>query len=86
MSVSPPRQTMSVGTAEMADIRSVDASVADPRRWLALPVLLDGAFLPILDFNVVNLAPIIRRDLLPHQATCSSSSLSQLPTRPRDEE
>jgi EmrB/QacA subfamily drug resistance transporter len=48
----------------MADICSVDASVGDPRRWLALPVLLAGAFLPILDFNVVNLAlPVIRRDL-----------------------
>src|SRR5688572_3028064 len=36
----------------------------DPRRWLALPVLLTGAFLPILDFNVVNLAlPAIREDL-----------------------
>lgn len=36
----------------------------DPRRWLALPVLLTGAFLPILDFNVVNLAlPAIRQDL-----------------------
>jgi len=36
----------------------------DPRRWLALPVLLAGAFLPILDFNVVNLAlPSIRQDL-----------------------
>jgi EmrB/QacA subfamily drug resistance transporter len=36
----------------------------DPRRWLALPVLLIGAFLPVLDFNVVNLAlPAIRQDL-----------------------
>ncbi|MBN8954899.1 MULTISPECIES: MFS transporter [unclassified Rhizobium] len=36
----------------------------DPRRWLALPVLLTGAFLPILDFNVVNLAlPAIRQGL-----------------------
>jgi EmrB/QacA subfamily drug resistance transporter len=36
----------------------------DPRRWYALPVLLTGAFLPILDFNVVNLAlPAIRQDL-----------------------
>jgi EmrB/QacA subfamily drug resistance transporter len=36
----------------------------DPRRWFALPVLLTGAFLPILDFNVVNLAlPAIRQDL-----------------------
>ncbi len=38
--------------------------VGDPRRWLALPVLLTGAFLPILDFNVVNLAlPAIRENL-----------------------
>jgi EmrB/QacA subfamily drug resistance transporter len=36
----------------------------DPRRWLALPVLLTGAFLPILDFNAVNLAlPSIRQSL-----------------------
>lgn len=36
----------------------------DPRRWLALPALLIGAFLPVLDFNVVNLAlPAIRQDL-----------------------
>lgn len=36
----------------------------DPRRWFALPVLLTGAFLPILDFNVVNLAlPSIRQGL-----------------------
>jgi hypothetical protein len=31
--------------------------IVDPRRWSALPVLLAGAFLPILDFNVVNLCP-----------------------------
>jgi EmrB/QacA subfamily drug resistance transporter len=37
---------------------------ADPRRWLALPVLLIGAFLPVLDFNVVNLAlPAIQQEL-----------------------
>jgi hypothetical protein len=36
----------------------------DPRRWLALPVLLTGAFLPVLDFNVVNLAlPAIQHSL-----------------------
>ena len=36
----------------------------DPRRWFALPVLLTGAFLPVLDFNVVNLAlPAIRQSL-----------------------
>ncbi|MBR1219506.1 MFS transporter [Bradyrhizobium sp. U87765 SZCCT0131] len=41
-----------------------DAGAGDPRRWLALPVLLTGAFLPILDFNVVNLAlPAIRQGL-----------------------
>jgi EmrB/QacA subfamily drug resistance transporter len=34
------------------------------RRWAALAFLLAGAFLPILDFNVVNLAlPTIRQDL-----------------------
>ena len=41
-----------------------EAQVGDPQRWLALPVLLTGAFLPILDFNVVNLAlPAIRQNL-----------------------
>jgi EmrB/QacA subfamily drug resistance transporter len=36
----------------------------DPRRWLALGVLLTGALLPVLDFNIINLAlPAIRRDL-----------------------
>eukprot|EP00456_Euglypha_rotunda_P055110 TRINITY_DN4471_c0_g2_i1.p1 TRINITY_DN4471_c0_g2~~TRINITY_DN4471_c0_g2_i1.p1 ORF type:complete len:139 (+),score=25.86 TRINITY_DN4471_c0_g2_i1:64-480(+) len=34
------------------------------RHWLALAVLLCGAFLPILDFTIVNLAlPSIRQDL-----------------------
>src|SRR5579859_1585299 len=43
---------------------ALSAGAGDPRRWLALPVLLTGAFLPVLDFNVVNLAlPVIRRDL-----------------------
>ncbi|USI75126.1 MFS transporter [Sphingomonas morindae] len=38
--------------------------VGHPRRWFALPVLLTGAFLPILDFNVVNLAlPSIQQGL-----------------------
>jgi EmrB/QacA subfamily drug resistance transporter len=36
----------------------------DPRRWLALPVLLTGAFLPPLDFFIVNVAlPSIRTAL-----------------------
>ncbi|WJR80847.1 MFS transporter [Bradyrhizobium sp. NP1] len=44
--------------------RSVLPAEGDPRRWFALPVLLIGAFLPVLDFNVVNLAlPAIRQSL-----------------------
>jgi EmrB/QacA subfamily drug resistance transporter len=51
-------------TAETTQVLSADQSAGAPRRWLALPVLLTGAFLPILDFNVVNLAlPAIRSDL-----------------------
>jgi EmrB/QacA subfamily drug resistance transporter len=50
--------------AELAQIHRAEDAEGDPRRWLALPVLLTGAFLPILDFNVVNLAlPAIRQDL-----------------------
>src|SRR5579859_621039 len=41
-------------------MNSHDAT-GDPRRWLALPVLLTGAFLPPLDFFIVNVAlPSIR--------------------------
>ena len=41
-----------------------DQAAGEPRRWLALPILLIGAFLPVLDFNVVNLAlPTIRQNL-----------------------
>jgi EmrB/QacA subfamily drug resistance transporter len=42
-----------------------DAEAApDPRRWLALAVLLVGALLPPLDFSIVNLAlPSIQADL-----------------------
>ncbi|MFC4765304.1 MFS transporter [Dyella koreensis] len=39
-------------------------AAGDPRRWLALPVLLIGAFLPPLDFFIVNVAlPSIRTAL-----------------------
>jgi EmrB/QacA subfamily drug resistance transporter len=39
-------------------------AAGDPRRWLALPVLLTGAFLPPLDFFIVNVAlPSIRSAL-----------------------
>jgi EmrB/QacA subfamily drug resistance transporter len=45
-------------------VQSRETTAANPRRWLALPVLLTGAFLPILDFNVVNLAlPDIQHEL-----------------------
>jgi EmrB/QacA subfamily drug resistance transporter len=51
-------------TSETLQFHDTGHVAADPRRWLALPVLLTGAFLPILDFNVVNLAlPAIRDDL-----------------------
>jgi MFS family permease len=48
----------------VVDTGAASARGASPRRWLALTVLLIGAFLPIFDFTVVNLAlPAIRRDL-----------------------
>jgi len=50
--------------AEILTKQSLAEGEGDPRRWLALPVLLTGAFLPVLDFNVVNLAlPAIRQNL-----------------------
>src|SRR5437879_7283223 len=56
--------SMRVQSIERARVTGAAPSAGDPRRWLALPVLLTGAFLPILDFNVVNLAlPAIRSDL-----------------------
>ncbi len=55
---------MSTQTIETQPIDYATGHVSDRRRWLALPVLLTGAFLPILDFNVVNLAlPAIRQNL-----------------------
>ncbi|MFN5277179.1 MFS transporter, partial [Bradyrhizobium sp.] len=55
---------MTSETTETLQLHDTRPATADPRRWLALPVLLTGAFLPILDFNVVNLAlPAIRDDL-----------------------
>lgn len=54
---------MSIDAAVLAKRSLVDPA-CDPRRWFALPILLIGAFLPVLDFNVVNLAlPAIRQDL-----------------------
>ncbi|MHC2335147.1 MFS transporter [Bradyrhizobium sp. USDA 4454] len=55
---------MTSETTETFRLHDTRPAAADPRRWLALPVLLTGAFLPILDFNVVNLAlPAIRDNL-----------------------
>lgn len=49
------------GTSTRQDDSQVDGH---SRRWFALPALLTGAFLPVLDFNVVNLAlPEIRKGL-----------------------
>ncbi|WP_284333910.1 MFS transporter [Dyella flagellata] len=43
---------------------NTENAAGDPRRWLALPVLLTGAFLPPLDFFIVNVAlPSIRAAL-----------------------
>ena len=54
-----------MSTLDKASLRAaLDTHTTDPRRWLALAVLLTGAFLPILDFNVVNLAlPSIKKNL-----------------------
>ncbi len=48
-----------------ADVAIADAQARpDPRRWTALAILLAGAFLPPLDFFIVNIAlPAIRSDL-----------------------
>jgi len=55
---------MTTETADRSELQRAHHAGTDPRRWLALPVLLTGAFLPILDFNVVNVAlPAIRDDL-----------------------
>ncbi len=55
-------------------IQSHDAKDSlDPRRWSALAILLTGAFLPPLDFFIVNVAlPSIREDF---QASASTMQL-----------
>jgi EmrB/QacA subfamily drug resistance transporter len=51
-------------TATLCPPPAVAAATDDPRRWAALAVLLAGALLPALDFNIINLAlPAIRQDL-----------------------
>jgi EmrB/QacA subfamily drug resistance transporter len=56
---------MSTSTQELHTAKTeAPGSAAVPTRWLALAVLLTGAFLPILDFTIVNLAlPSIRQNL-----------------------
>jgi EmrB/QacA subfamily drug resistance transporter len=54
---------MSIDT-EVKPYPETTGTSGDPRRWIVLPILLTGAFLPILDFNVVNLAlPAIREGI-----------------------
>jgi EmrB/QacA subfamily drug resistance transporter len=54
---------MSTQTEELTG-QAAAAIEVDLRGWFALPVLLAGAFLPPLDFTIVNLAlPAIRQDL-----------------------
>ena len=56
--MSSSTQELHTTTTELSD------SAAAATRWLALAVLLTGAFLPILDFTIVNLAlPSIRQSL-----------------------
>src|SRR5215831_428964 len=58
-----PEASMQVEAAQRT-MAPADKAAGDPGRWLALPILLIGAFLPVLDFNVVNLAlPAIRQNL-----------------------
>lgn len=46
----------------LEDVRNLEHTL-DPRRWTALVILLTGAFLPPLDFFIVNVAlPSIRED------------------------
>src|ERR1700722_14912964 len=56
---------MSSSTQELLTATTeLPSSAVVPTRWLALGVLLTGAFLPILDFSIVNLAlPSIRESL-----------------------
>jgi len=56
---------MSSSTQELHTATTeLPVSAALTTQWLALAVLLTGAFLPILDFTIVNLAlPSIRQNL-----------------------
>ena len=75
--------SVEAGADATALARRTIVEEGDPRRWFALPVLLIGAFLPILDFNVVNLAlPAIRQNLFTASRRCASTSsnFSFIPT------
>ncbi|WJR80848.1 MFS transporter [Bradyrhizobium sp. NP1] len=55
---------MQLQAIEPTPLPAARQPTGDPRRWLALPVLLTGALLPPLDFTIVNLAlPSIRQSL-----------------------
>lgn len=55
---------MSANNSTVVVLTALDPADADPRRWAMFAVLLVGAFLPPLDFFIVNVAlPSIQRDL-----------------------
>ncbi len=67
------RTTISQAVTLGAAISTDDGAPLEPRRWAMFVILLVGAFLPPLDFFIVNLAlPSIREDL------GASSSAEQL--------
>ncbi|HTF68793.1 MAG TPA: MFS transporter [Edaphobacter sp.] len=64
MKIPDAWEYMSSSTQELDIATSGPPKSAGPTKWLALTVLLTGAFLPILDFTIVNLAlPSIRQGL-----------------------
>jgi len=73
MNIEPRHVAGALEAALASSERAAGTAAADPRRWLALAVLLTGTLLPPLDFFIVNGAlPAIRTDLK------ASSDVSQL--------
>src|SRR5687768_3588670 len=55
--------TAALEATELADPRR-DAPPADPKRWIALTILLVAVFMDLLDATIVNVAiPAIQQDL-----------------------
>lgn len=73
MNIQPRHVAGAVEATLAPSGRAAGTAAPDPRRWLALAVLLTGTLLPPLDFFIVNVAlPAIRTDLQ------ASSDVSQL--------